>query len=317
MSEEQVEDEVGNKVVVGYYYHQRGKSPISFEEYRERYFDAHQPLDYLRNVLASRAQLILQDDFELMGQDESDLEHISQELLHKELTRVKANWRTDIEKQERMMQDVRLGLYAARIAGGGGFTARGYVVSSDSAFTAMQNSQYWPGRGKIHLRSSSIPALAELLCGIRIPDDALVRVVFDPVHVAAAEFMKDDLQPLVEAGIILMDEPLDRLEWKVANQLHTQIDEVRKARTSGNRAERVSATLDLAAAASQAGCSLPPDLEEVVQRHKDIKQSLVQETEKRLEAEDLVEKLLAAASGLSKKGRRRVNRILREVGKVR
>ena len=81
--------------------------------------------------------------------------------------------------------------------------ARAYLVSLDKAFSFLQTLPQWPPRPRVHLPTTDLPRLAEYALGVHLHDDEIVRIVFNPLHVAAAEQIAGDIQDLAEVGVNL------------------------------------------------------------------------------------------------------------------
>ena len=50
-------------------------------------------------------------------------------------------------------------------------------------------------------------------------------MIFDPIHIAAAEELKDQLRDIANVGVNLRNVPLNRLEWDIKHELQDSITE--------------------------------------------------------------------------------------------
>lgn len=319
MSSDQVEAGVSHAVVRGYYYYSGKGYRQRFDEYWHDYYEESDPEQYVIQTLKLRLPaLSIREQFDLSETDVADMEIIAADMLaRKEPKRAKAAFRMEKEKEDRVRSDVRIALYSARLGEQQAqFRANGYVISTDGAFQMMQKHDAWGKRPRMHIHTQMIPTLAEMVCGIRLPDDLIVSIVFNPLHIAAADMMKDDLAPLIKVGVSLRNKGLDRLEWDIRNHLEGLILDYKRACGDETVSEdkRLLLAVDLASGASDLGYDVHPDMEPVIRNYRQAARKAKEEELRRLNAEELLKRLVDGATGLTKKGRRRVNRILREAG---
>jgi hypothetical protein len=317
LPEEFVDAEVWHAVVRGFYYLLKSGGKEGFFSYWQKYYNKDKPTEYACFVLRKHLPFELIEDVPLHGDDRETLDALLTEVLaRKERKRWKAEFRDAVQMTERANVDVRCALHVARYAPDRSVPdAQGYLVSLDAAFTYMQRLEAWGNRPKVHIYTDHIMELAELASGVRLRDEDIVRLVFNPIHIAAAEQVADGIHELAKAGVDLRDESLYQLEWDVTNSLREMIFEHARLEKdpSASSERRLDSAIALSRAARTLGYTLDKGITPIVDSYETLKRELALEHHGRAQAEDFVKRLLDAAAGLSKKGRRRVNRLLREM----
>src|SRR5207249_712884 len=81
----------------------------------------------------------------------------------------------------------------------------------------------WDGRPKVHMFTSGLLTLAELVSGVRIDDQQFINLLFNPVLAAAAEDITKDLLPLAKIGVDLRNVDPRRLEWDVKKDFEAEL----------------------------------------------------------------------------------------------
>jgi hypothetical protein len=308
MSPVMVDANVWHAVVRGYYYSIKGGNDYKWADYWSGYFDTKDPLKFVEFVLARRIKYRT-DDFQNVEEDDHfDVEQIVEYLLkYKEQQRLKAAFREDEQMQTRLSRDIKM---AVNIAGKK--ESKGYLASEDNAFAKAEKHECWGEREKILIFTSALPEFTEFVCGDIFDDDQIVRLLFDPVLTAAAQLICDEIDVLTSVGVDLHKTPLDRLDWNVNRDV---FENVQKFLNIDPEKEDVSqAALDLSSSALNAGFSLDPRVQKVIEEF-DITHSMAEsEREKRLELEEKIKKVFESAAGFSRKGRRRANKIIKELG---
>lgn len=145
----------------------------------------------------------------------------------------------------------------------------------------------------------------------------MVRLLFDPAIAVAADHLAPEINALAAMGVNLRDTPLTRLEWDVSRQLREEVHALREAVGSvapdaDDRAVR--AVLATAKAVKDAGYDLSEPVARLAASYETVAATAVAEHQKREELEGKLRALAEAVRGRKGKGRRRVNRILRELG---
>lgn len=100
-----------------------------------------------------------------------------------------------------------------------------------------------------------------------------MRLLFDPVLTAAAQLICDEIDVLTSVGVDLHKTPLDRLDWNVNRDV---FENVQKFLNIDPEKEDVSqAALDLSSSALNAGFSLDPRVQKVIEEF-DITHSMAE-----------------------------------------
>lgn len=315
MSEAMVDAEVWNAVVRGFYYVMKEKS-IEWKEHWGKYYDKRSPRAFVEFILKRRLKVHVEALDTIPEEWKFDLEAISAELLeYTERQRWKADYRDEEQKARRIHDDVRMAMHLSRpSADGGSLRAFGYLASIDRGFERMERSRRWEPRPKVLVDTRVVPELAEFACGARLAEDELVRLLFDPVIVAAAHLMRREIESLSRGGVDLSRVPLDRLEWDLSRELAEVVHELDAARREEGDEEKVSRTVAAMDRAQRLGYLLDSGVERVVSRFESIRERAVSEEEARKELEQFVQSAVLEAAGRSKKGKRRARRVLKELG---
>lgn len=311
-----VEAKVTNAVVRGFFYAMASGHSGGFEEYWAKYHDPEHLFEYIEHLLRKRVPLKIEDTGQLDPLDSADYEKLlNQALNHKERNRLKAEFRDESMMKARMEADLKCLLNTSRRRDATTGGAGAYLVSSDSAFDYIQKLPEWNNRPRVHLRTSCVPELADLTCGAKLTDDEIVRAVFNPVHVAAAEQLRIPLLDLIKVGVDLHKTPLDRLEWDVSHELQGAVNRFndKKADAASNLETKVDESLALATAARKLGYEVDQEFTEVLADYGRVKAELVSEKDLNKRTTEATKRIVAAASK-TEKGKRRVQGVLRELG---
>ncbi|MCH7728695.1 MAG: hypothetical protein IH991_19745 [Planctomycetes bacterium] len=160
----------------------------------------------------------------------------------------------------------------------------------------------------------SVITLAEWTCGIRLGNQQLVELIFNPVLASAAADVSHELVPLARIGVELREVDLRRLEWDVSKDLQSQLLEYTISTEVASTEARIESGINLAQSAHNMGYRIDPAMGDVVAEYNRVVTDRASERERREQAEALLRRFADAASGLTKKGKRRVNALIREVG---
>jgi hypothetical protein len=315
LPQECVDAEVWHAIVRGYY-NLAANPREPFHSYWQKYFSKESPADYLTFVLKKRCEFEIIEEMPL---DPGDREHLAAilpgVLARKERARWKAAFRDEAMMKQRVEVDLQCALYAARRCPDAAVPdAMAYLVSRDSAFSYLQTLPQWPPRPRVHLWTTDLPRLAEFALGVRLHDDEIVGIVFNPLHVAAAEQIGGGIHELAKVGVDLRGVPLERLEWDTTHGLREALLANRALETSGAPEEaRLASLIALSRAAAGLGYPIDGAMGDVIESYDRLKRSLEAEQNRRARAEEVARRLIDAASGLTKKGKRRVHQILHEL----
>jgi hypothetical protein len=316
MTPETVDGRVWHALVRGFYYAGGGDTAEDFQVYLSKYYDDADPVAYGRFLLEGRIKCEISDDVQVDDDDEETFAEIVESVLEKkEPERMKARFRDEEQMRERAEEDVAIALYAARVVSREGRSSpAGYVVSDDSVFRHIESRRQWGSRPQVHLEISALVALAEWSCGTRLGNEQLVSLIFNPVLAAAAEDIADELVVLAKAGVELRGVDPRRLEWNLTRDFHARLFEYGEAEKQQSREGRIASAIAIADAASKLGYKIEPEIGEVVAEYNRIVKEAADQRQKREEAEKFAKKLADASSGLTKKGKRRINALIREMG---
>jgi len=313
--EEFVEANVWHAVVSGYYYFVKGGGQLDFASYWESYLDRDRPREFLEFSLSHRVAF----DVETLPRDTESmaLECVAlvEKLVEHERRRLKAEFRSDEDKRARALTDVGCALLAATTKSRTA-DAQAYLVSADRAFEYLQSQPEWSPRDRVYLKTECLPELAEFVCGVRLKDEDVVKLLFHPVHVAAAQSLEKPLEELMQAGVDLRSAPLDRLEWDIRSQLQDQLlayDKYPNQSLAAND-EKLAAAIRVADAAVSLGYPVDKEYKGIMEKYLSVKHELSAVEDERAKAVEVVRRVVGGASGFTKKGRRRVKGVLRELG---
>ena len=315
-----VNDQVWHAVVRGFYYATMNGFKGSPGTYWKKYYDSARPAQFIRHILQQRVKKMEEGDLSNIPTEwEGDCPELERAALElKERNRMKAEFR-DVENMERRVRaDVLMVLHMAAVNDPTlGASARGYLASEDRAFAVIQAQPIWGGRSKVLIATRSVPHLASFVCGVDLTDDDFVLLLFHPVIAAAAGYMANAITALASLGVDLKNVPLTRLEWDLAHGLNEQIHHFHAAVAStAPDAEDQAAHAALATlkAAKAAGYLLAGPVEKLAASYDLLVNSVESERRKREEIEEKMRALIVAARGRAGRGRRRFNRVLRELG---
>ena len=304
-----IDTNVWNAVVRGYAYALSKSSALSWDSYLDRYLDLDEGRHYLAHTIKRLVNYKIIDTSEVAECDVETLRSLTEIMQRKEENRLKASFRGDDLKVERIDRDLKMLLFMAETQSGADYVARGYLVTEDYGLFKVENSEAWRPRPKVATMTSTLPFLAEFVCGARLDDNDVVRLVFEPITVATAQLLKPEIDWLTEAGGLLQDQSMNKLEWSLSKGLRSEIHEFNKSLENG-AAPDMDMQFKALGSAVEAGIKLRPDLEEAVQNYHRLKQ--VAESD-RAELEKLKSDLMASlyeVAGDSSKGRARANRVL-------
>lgn len=314
-----VDATVWHTVVRGYYYAARSGSKDSARKYWLKYYDATQPRPYVEHLLSRRVRLTVRRLDEVHKEDEQALSQLEIAALEtKERSRMKARFRDSAEMAARVRRDISMALNLARSNSSDmGAAASGYIVTADKAFQMIELDENWKPRASVVLNTTALTSLAAFVCGTRLDDDEIVQLLFHPVTIAAADQISPQIGILAAVGVDLMNTPLDRLDWDLRHKLSGKIEEIGKA-LAGDATDAQDnaalASLELARMADDIGYSLASPVKVLVGDYQVALETVTEERRSREELEEKIRQLLQAATGGTNKGRRRINRLVRELG---
>ena len=315
MSGPMVDGDVWNAVVRGFYYARKHNPATQWHEYWHKYLEPGAEVEYVKFLLKNRVDYQVADLSEFPQDWLGDLEAIAATLLaSKEVSRRKAVFRDPEQMRDRTLADVRMALSMAVPPNLTEPTrARGYVASEDRAFLLMEAHAAWGHRQRVFVNTRSLPQLAEFTCAEMVPDDIIVRLLFDPVIAVAAHLMDDQIRTLTAVGIDLKQIPLDRLEWDLAGKLRSLSVALRTSPEGFAEPEVDSLASELARIQDN-GYPLDPRVSAAIAQLEEANRLLEVERRGRLTAEAALKNVAEVGVGQSRKARQRFARALREVG---
>lgn len=320
---ELVDARVWHAVVRGFYYAKHRGYAGSFESFYAKYHHSQSPAQFTEHLISKRLSSSKQKTMdEVSERDAEDLKDIGIAILNfRERVRRKATFRDPAEMAQRVREDVAMALkLAAKADNTIGAPAKGYVASADRAFHMIECHESWQPRKPVHLWTNALPQLSFFACGNTLAPNEAVDFVFSPVTIAAADLMAEQINLLATIGVDLKGVSLDRLDWDLRQGMTDQLNALEATvvvATTDSDLPSAVATLRVAQAASQAGYVVVPQVETLVQEFDSTKEELANERLKRQQAEEQLHQLVAAMrKQSSSKARRRLNRLVEEVGVV-
>jgi hypothetical protein len=312
--------QVWHAIVRGYYYAMRGGFQGSPTSYWSKYHDPNRPAEFIEHTLSRRLRLRRIDLSAFSADDEATCHALEAEVLPvREKSRLKALFRDADFMLHRVRDDICMILsLAAKQDPTVGAPATGYLASEDRAFGLIESHATWRPRPKVWIRTRTVPELASFVCAAEVGDDDLVRLLFDPIVVAAAEHLGAEISFLASIGVDMKGVPLDRLSWDLTHVLRDEIAAFKDAARSEEPdadTRAAQAALATAKTARDAGYELTGPVSTLVGSYEAALATAESERARSKDLQDKLEAFAAAARGaLPKKSRRRINGILRELG---
>jgi len=314
MSPSMVDSQVWHAIVRGYYYASQNNHNLSWWEYWHGYYDAEDPERYIRFLLGRvlKAEIVSLEN--IPENWFSDLETIATNVLtYKERARPKADFRDEEYMRKRAYDDIRMAMHLATYESQTSVAnAKGYIISQDTAFLWAQRHKQWPPRPEVLIFTWAVPQLATFLCGEVYDEDQVTRLFFDPVISAAASLMESEIKTLTSLGIDLRSVSLGRLEWDLSSGLYDAVHEF-SAADPKQAGQRIPSAIHVLDVAKEHGLPIDPAIQDLANSYKTIESESAKERVAYQKMQDAVHRL-ALAAGKTKKARRRVNRVLEEIG---
>lgn len=307
-----VEAEVWHAVVQGYYYAVQAKHSTGWPAYWRKYYDSSKPGEYIRFLLQRKIQYTETSMHDIPNDWLPCMEELSSFLsAKKEAGRQKAKYRDENMQRRRVECDVRMALHLCsdrELTGKG--VARGYIATEDSAFLKLEHHAAWPTKHRIVVLTHALPQMAEFICGQLIDDHELVRLLFSPIVAAAAHLLEPEIRTLVALGVDLHNESVERIDWSLRGKLHDAVQDYQQTDSLDERLRKAAGVVGLAGSNGLMVESTLSDLVREFNKSAKEARSIVQG---RAAAEYALRKV-ATAMATSKKAKRRLNRVLRELG---
>ena len=315
-----VDSHVWHAVVRGFYYAHRSGFEGSFERYCAKYHIDQDPRGFIEHLLSRRIALKSMKLDEVSPESQQDLYEIEEAVMaFREKSRRKAAFRDPAEMARRVRADVAMAIsLAAKASDNLGAPVRGYLTSADQAFRLIERQDAWRPRQPVHIWTRALPEMAAFACATTLADDEAVAFLFNPVTIAAANEMVAEIGMLTSIGVDLKEVPLERLDWDLRGALKQSLDTLEEAVVDAkDDTDRASALAALAVAekARDIGYSIPPQLAILMDDYGAAVDSVDVERAKRVQAEEQLKAFVQAArEQSSSKGRRKLNRLAKELG---
>jgi hypothetical protein len=306
-----VEANVWNTVAQGFYYASKAGNLVGWDNYWKKYYDPSQPDNYIRFHLQQSIEYKECEMYDIPDIWQHNMEDLISFLnSRKEGFRRKAQFRDEEQMYHRVEYDVRMALYLTSFDQTGNTKARGYLATEDTAFRQLERHSAWPTKQKIVVQTHAIPQLASFVCGYIVDDRDMVYLMFNPVVAAAAQLLEEKIRTLAAVGVDMRDESIQRIDWRLRGSL---LDAINNFATKEAIEDKLHSAADVVNFAQVAGFKTDSTISELaIAFDKSIKEAQVSVKE-RIFAENALRKV-ALAMATSKKAKRRLNRILKEIG---
>lgn len=229
-----VEAYVGNVFVKGYYYGRlKGSvSPhVSFHEYLDNYYESSSPIRFfeeiLRAVFPSEVEVLNPTELLTVSIPDDQMSAICAQLLELLLKSPKSEYRSSEQTEELAKTDARLFLTAlylnseAEDSSGDILGGRCYLITASGRY--LRSAKAAGLEDVVTARPQSLLALLDLIGGVEITPTEFVSLFENPLLIYAVSQSWDDVQVLLDSGIVLQGKSIARLRWDLEQGLHEQI----------------------------------------------------------------------------------------------
>lgn len=247
-----VEAYVGNVFVKGYY-HGRLKGSVSarmsFQQYLQNYHEASTPIRFfhevLQTVFPSEVEVLNPTELLTVTIPEHQMSAIYAQLLELLLKSPKSEYRSSDQNKELAKTDARLFLTALYLNGEAERSSRDilggrcYLITESGRY--LRSAKAAGLQDRVTARPQSLIALLDLIGGVEITPTEFVSLFENPLLIYAVSQSWDDVQVLLESGVVLQGRSIARLRWDLEEGLHEQIATFAQAEA---RAESDDDTVD-------------------------------------------------------------------------
>jgi hypothetical protein len=274
-----VDERIGNVFVKGYYhgYMDGSISPrITFQEYLQNYYEPSAPAKFITDVIATTfpAGIEIMNPTTLLTENipKDQLSALGDVLLDLILKSPKSAYRSKKECEELAETDARLFLTALYLSGKSEETS-GHILGGQ-CYLITESARYLRSAPKIGLRDvvttrpQSLIALMDLIGGIKITPTEFVSLFENPLLIYAVSKAWDDVQALLDSGVLLEGKSIARLRWDLDQGLHENIAAYKEAEAKAEATEEPADEeitdekyLDLLKAAESGGYAKIPELD--------------------------------------------------------
>ena len=303
---------IWHAVVRGYYYARSSGYAGTWKAYWAGYFDEHNAEEFVRYQLSKLPDCTVEDLSDIPKDWFADLEELAAYILEtKESHRYKAEFREAEHMADRVRKDLQMAMHLAAQGGGaGGREGGGYLATEDRAFFKAEQHDRWGQRARVSVLTRSVPQLADFACGAQLQDEEVVRLLYEPVLTAAAESLAVEIDTLTGLGVNLKTVSLPRLEWALQKDLH---DAVHTFRADHYAERKLDDAVRLVGLATAKGLPVDSFVADLARRYDEAKKTAASSVTGEAAATERLKRVVQALA-VTKKSRRRANRVLREFG---
>lgn len=253
LSDSFIDENVGNVFVKGYYYGRSNgniSSGTSFKEYLRNYYEPSAPIPFISDTLQTifPAEVKIINPTSLLTEDipEDQMSDMCEALLELMLKSKKSEYRSGSENEELAQTDARLFLTVLYLNGeaehSSGCILGGHCYLITASGRYLRSSSKIGLRDVVTTRPQSLVALLDLIGEIKMTPTEFVSLFENPLIIYAVSQAWEDVQVLIESGIVLKEKSIPRLRWDLDQGLHEKIVALRETDT---RAESVEEAADL------------------------------------------------------------------------
>lgn len=234
MSEEYMEETVGNMFVKGFYHARNNRliSPdTSFETFLLNYYEPKDSKRFMLNVIKSTfpqgVEVNKLDD--LLTEELSDkaIKQLTDSILGIISGSLKSKYRSKEEMQKLAETDARLFLTTVQLNSTGEVNKQEilggccYVITASNKY--IRAAKDVGSKDVVTTRPKSLISILEIIGGIQVSPEELIKLFDNPLLSDAVENTWDDVEKLLDNGIQLRDKSIPRLRWDLDQELHGKL----------------------------------------------------------------------------------------------
>jgi len=318
---ELVEQHVWNVFVKGYYYYNRNnsKSRISFNEYKNNYYEAENEyafmLDVIKSKLSGKVEVVDQKDLIDEEIAEDEIKSLGDRIYDLMKDSRKAKYRTTEEMKQISYIDAELYLIALKLnsevndSRNGILSQNAYIISESNRYIrAVAGTDKYKN---IIIRSYSIYSLLRLIGSAKGARDDFDTLA-DPLLTRIVTGMWDDVERLIKNGIRLDDMSITRLRWDFDTNLHSMLVKIDE-NDQNDDTKSVNETddyMELVKLLKSKGYSLIPEAEQLIAVVTDSRNEIEKLRHEKDEAQAIIDKIMKKSEEFGKKKQRYLRRVL-------
>ena len=250
LNESFVDEKVGNVFVKGYYYGRLNGDILpqtTFQKYLQNYYEPGAPIPFITEalqVILPEVEIINPTALVTGDIPEDQMSGMYHALLDLMLKNRKSGYRSEDESKALALTDARLFLTVVHLnretkrSSGHIFGGHCYLVTASGRY--LRSSKKIGLCEAVTTRPQSLLALFDLIGGIKITPTEFVCLFENPLMIHAVSEAWEDVQSLIESGIVLQGKSIARLRWDLNQGLHEEIVALRKADTITESAEETA-----------------------------------------------------------------------------